>query len=95
MKNACKWINKVLHKNHLSHHSIYFNIPYHKQIPYCILKTKRHIKYENFKIRQAVNEEIRRKHTNGQLFDQAYGRSHEVGSTFWCHLGNQKRTSEV
>ena len=24
-----------------------------------------------------------------------YGCSHEVGSTFWCHLGNQKRTSEV
>ena len=25
----------------------------------------------------------------------AIGRSHKVGSTFWCHLGNQKRTSEV
>ena len=23
------------------------------------------------------------------------GRSHEVGSTFWCHLGNQKCTFEV
>ena len=42
------------------------------KIPYCILKTQRHIKYENFKIRQALNEEIRGKYTKGQLFDQAY-----------------------
>ena len=27
---------------------------------------------KHFKIRQAINEEIRRKHTKGQLFDQAY-----------------------
>ena len=68
--------------------------------PLEIIKRKVKVKIKNLETKRRIQNQppmimIKGKEKKNIHVYYVEGRSHEVGSTFWWHLGNRKRTSEV